>query len=119
MSHFSRLKVQCKDEHIMHKVARKMGWFIKPEAEYVNRWSGETITNCRVVRDNTDRVKMVVDADGNVIHDAYSMGNEAHKFLCEYSEEFIRSMAAREGAMVKHLGTDNQGNRVLEVAYLY
>lgn len=119
MSHFSKLRVQVKDAHVAHKVAEKMGWTIKMEDKHVNGWSRETITNCSVYRDGQGKVKMVVDANGDVIHDAFYMGREANQFLCEYSEDFIRSMASREGAMVRDMGIDNQGNRVLEVAYLY
>jgi hypothetical protein len=120
MSHFSRLKVQVKNEGAAHRVADKFGWSISREANYVNSWNkSEVVNNCDVYRDADGRVKMVVDSSGTVTHDAFSMGRDANKFLCAYSEEFIRTMAAAEGAEVKNLGEDKHGNLVLEVAYLY
>ena len=117
MSHFSKLKVQIKDDDLAKKTAKEFGWTIQREEKHINPWSKDTITNCQVLRDGTGSVKMVIAQNGDVIHDSYYMGREANKFLCSYSEAFIRREAHREGAMVSHRGVDAQGNTVLEVVY--
>jgi hypothetical protein len=118
MSHFTRLKIQVRDEKAAHKVAEKFGWTITHEGSHVNSFSKEEVRDCDVYRENSSgKIRMVVLPEGDVIHDAFYMGRDANKFLCEYSEEVIRSMAAREGATVQNCGVDQQGNRVLELVY--
>jgi hypothetical protein len=120
VSHFTKLKVQLKDEKLYRKVAEKFGWSITREAVYENpfKYTREKVEDCQVFWKN-GKVKMVVDAESNVIHDSYFMGRDALEFLREYSEQYIRGVAANEGAVVNDLGVDATGSRVLEVAYLY
>lgn len=119
MSHFSKLKVQMKDRKLGGEVAARFGWTMETVAEYRNPWkdANESVKNCTLLKDSCGKVRMVVDAGGNVIHDSWSMGKEAFAFLRDYSEAFIRKAAASEGAMVTSKGTDAQGNLVLELEY--
>jgi len=119
VSHFSTLKVKLQDEKLAGKVAEQMGFTWSREAEYVNRFdSRERLTDCMVYRDAQGRVKLVVDKQGNVIHEQLIMGREAFQFLCQYSEAFIRRMAEAEGATVVDCGVDKTGAQVLEICYV-
>ena len=121
MSHFSTLKVQVKKEAYAHEVAQKMGLTFEKVAEFKNpfTFANESVKDCTVYRDALGKPKLVVDKTGNVIHDTWSMGKDAFKFLQEYSELFIRKTAASEGATVVSKGVDENGCRVLEIEYAY
>lgn len=120
MSHFSKLSVMCKDKKLAAKVAEMRGWTVEHADVYENPWkaSNETIRNVTLYRGSNGQVKMAVDAKGNVIHDAWSMGRDAFSFLQDYSEEYIKKTAKADGAMVKNLGVDADGCRVLEIEYV-
>jgi hypothetical protein len=120
MSHFSTLKVQVKNLPVANPVFLEMGFTPQFEKEYRNPFSSsELVKNCQVIRDVKGKVKFVIAENGDVIHDAFYMGREATVFLRKYSEAYIRYTASREGATVKNLGEDTNGNIVLEVAYAY
>ena len=119
MSHFSKLKVQLKDKKLGGDCAKRLGWTTEHVDVYENpwKWAKESIKNVTLYRDARGQVKMAVAANGDVIHDAWSMGREAYGFLRDYSEAYIRKTAAAEGAMVYNKGVDAQGNLVLELEY--
>ncbi len=119
MSHFSTLKVSIKNRALAVKVAQQLGWTCEHADVYENPWklAKESIKDCTLFKDAHGRVKMAVDAKGNVIHDDWSMGKEAFGFLRDYSEAYIRKTASAEGAMVHSKGVDAQGNLVLELEY--
>jgi hypothetical protein len=120
MSHFSTLKVQVKDMRIAQRVFQKLNWTPERVDKYVNRWdSREVVNDCTLVKDSTGRVKMVIAPNGDVIHDDFSMGKEVSGFLQQYTEAFIRDVAARDCAQVSNLGTDMAGNIILEVNYAF
>ena len=121
MSHFSTLKVCVKKIALAKKVAQDMGWTVEFVDKYDNPWryAKESVSEVNLFKNASGKVMMAVDSKGNVIHDSFSMGNDAFKFLRNYSEEFIRKTAAADGAMVVCKGEDSSGNRILEIEYAY
>ena len=119
MSHFSKLKVQMKDKKLGGDVAKRLGWTMEKAGIYHNPWkyAKESVKDCTIFKDARGTVKLVVDARGNVIHDSWSMGNEAFGFLRDYSEAFIRKTAAADGAIVSNKGVDANDCFVLELEY--
>lgn len=119
MSHFSKLKVRVKDRKLGSECARRLGWSTVHVDEYENPWRAakERVKDVTLFRDARGQVKLALAANGDVIHDAWSMGKEAYGFLRDYSEAFIRKTAAAEGAFVSNKGVDAQGNIVLELEY--
>ena len=119
MSHFSTLKVCVKDKKMAAKVAQGRGWTVEHVDVYENPWklSGESVKNVDLYRSSNGQVMLAVDAKGNVIHDSWSMGRDAFRFLQDYSEEYINKTARVDGAIVKNLGVDADGTRVLEIEY--
>lgn len=117
MSHFTTVKMEMKNRAILERLARSRGWTVGQEAKHVNGWSKETVPNATVFK--TDgKYKLVLDAKGVPVVDAYYMGREYEKFIQDYAAEVIREQALSEGASVVTNGYDKNGNLLLEVQWM-
>jgi hypothetical protein len=115
MSHLTKMQMKITKMPLATRIARKFGWTITREAEYVDAFQNG-MNNCHVFRDLNNKVRMLVGADGTVVTDSYYMGYDYQQFLQEYASEYIKEQAIMEGAQFVDKGLVN-GQRIIEVEY--
>jgi hypothetical protein len=117
LSHFSRLKVQVKDLNAFHKVLFLRGLTSEKLSEYRNSYSGEAVKDATVVKNQSGKILMAVDAEGNVTVDSWSMGHEYQNIMQDYARETIFSSASAAGGWVGQETVDKNGDVVLEICF--